>query len=98
LSAADPHGDHTEYFVCIRGENVTLETGRAGQSSARNNLRGRVKEISPTGSLMKVVVDVGFEIVALATHQAVTDMQLSPGVEVSTVFKASAVHLIPRTT
>jgi molybdate transport system ATP-binding protein len=96
LYAADPNGDHTDYFVCIRGENVTLETGRAGQSSARNNLRGRVKEISPTGSLMKVVVDVGFDIVALVTHQAMTDMQLSPGVEVSAVFKASAVHLIPR--
>jgi molybdate transport system ATP-binding protein len=96
LYAADPHGDHTEYFVCIRGENVTLETGRAGQSSARNNLRGKVKEISPTGSLMRVVVDVGFEIVALVTHQAVTDMELLPGVEVFAVFKASAVHLIPR--
>jgi molybdate transport system ATP-binding protein len=97
LYAADPHDDHTDYFVCIRGENVTLETGRAGQSSARNNLRGRVKEISPTGSLMKVVVDVGFEIVALVTHQAMTDMQLVPGGEVFAVFKASAVHLIPRT-
>jgi len=97
LYAADPKGDHTDYFVCIRGENVTLETVRAGQSSARNNLRGRVKEISAAGSLMKVIVDVGFEIVALVTHQAVMDMQLSPGVEVFAVFKASAVHLIPRT-
>jgi molybdopterin-binding protein len=97
LYAADQQGDHTDYFVCIRGENVTLETGRAGQSSARNNLRGRVKEISSTGTLMKVIVNVGFEIVALVTHQAITDMQLSPGVEIFVVFKASAVHLIPRT-
>jgi molybdopterin-binding protein len=73
-----------------------LETGRAGQSSARNNLGGRVKEILPTGSLMKVVVDVGFEIVALVTRQAVSDMSLVQGAEVSVVFKASAVHLIPR--
>jgi molybdopterin-binding protein len=96
LHAADPHGNHTDYFVCIRGENVTLETDRTGQSSARNNLRGRVQEISPTGSLMKVVIDVGFEIVALVTQQAITDMQLLPGEEVFAVFKASAVHLIPR--
>ncbi len=96
LYAVEPHGDHSEYFVCIRGENVTLEAGRAGQSSARNNLRGTVKEISPTGPLMKVVVDVGFDIVALVTHQAVTDMGLIPGVEVFVAFKASAVHLIPR--
>jgi molybdate transport system ATP-binding protein len=96
LYAAESHDEHTEYFVCIRGENVTLENGRSGQSSARNNLPGRVREISPTGSLMKVIVDVGFEIVALVTHQAVMDMQLFPGVEVFAVFKASAVHLIPR--
>jgi molybdate transport system ATP-binding protein len=97
LYAAAPDSDHTDYFVCIRGENVTLETDRAGQSSARNSLRGRVKEISPTGSLMKVVVDVGFEIVALVTRQAITDMKLVPGEEVFAVFKASAVHLISRT-
>lgn len=96
LYAVDPHDGQSEYFVCIRGENVMLETGRAGLSSARNNLHGRVKEISPTGSLMKVVVDAGFDMVALVTRQAVTDMSLSPGVEISVVFKASAVHLIPR--
>jgi molybdate transport system ATP-binding protein len=96
LYAADPHGDHTEYFVCIRGENVILETGRSGPSSARNHLRGKVKEISPTGSLVRVVVDVGFEMVALVTHQSLTDMNLEQGAEVSVVFKASAVHLIPR--
>ena len=45
---------------------------------------------------MKVVVDVGFEIVALVTRQAVMDMSLERGTEVSVVFKASAVHLIPR--
>jgi len=96
LYAVDPQGEHTDYFVCIRGENVTLETGRAGQSSARNNLRGTVKEISPTGSLMKVVVDVGFEMVALVTRQAVADLGLVQGASVFAAFKASAVHLIPR--
>jgi molybdate transport system ATP-binding protein len=98
LHAVDPQDGNSEYFVCIRGENVTLETGRTGQSSARNNLRGTVKEIAHVGSLMKVVVDVGFEIVALVTRQAVTDMALQQGAEVGVVFKASAVHLIPKAT
>jgi len=96
LYAVDTQDDHVEYFVCIRGENVTLETGRAGQSSARNNLQGRVKEISHIGSLMKVVVDVGFDLVALVTRQAAADMGIVQGVEVFAAFKASAVHLIPR--
>ena len=95
LFAPDSQSDHAQYFVCIRGENVTLETGARGQSSARNHLLGKVVEITPAGSLLKVIVDVGFEIAALVTRQAVTDMRLEQGAEVAVVFKASAVHLIP---
>jgi molybdate transport system ATP-binding protein len=96
IFAVDPKDGHAEYFVCIRGENITLETGRAGLSSARNHQQGRVVEVSPAGSLLKVVVDIGFEIVALVTRQAVSDMGLANGTEVFVAFKASAVHLIPR--
>jgi molybdate transport system ATP-binding protein len=96
LVAVDPQDGQSEYFICIRGENITLETGRAGQSSARNHLRGIVKEISPAGTLWKVVVDVGADLVALLTRQALEDMSLKAGAEVYAVFKASAVHLIGR--
>jgi molybdate transport system ATP-binding protein len=96
LVAADPRDGLTEYFVCIRGENVTLETERPGISSARNHLHGSIVEIAPAGSLMKVVVDIGFEVTALVTRQAVLDMGLVPGSAVFVAFKASAVHLIPK--
>jgi molybdate transport system ATP-binding protein len=92
LFAADSDGD--EFHVCIRGEDITLEKGRAEQSSARNHLKGVVREVMPSGILMKVVVDVGFSLVALVTRQAVQDLSLSPGAQVFAVFKASAVHLI----
>jgi molybdate transport system ATP-binding protein len=95
LLAADPGGNELDFYVCIRGEDVTLEKGRADQSSARNHLRGRVMDIVPTGVLTKVTLDVGFELVALVTRQAVVDLDLSKGAEVFAVFKASAVHLIP---
>ncbi len=98
LVAADPGGKEMEFYVCIRGEDVTLEKGRAEQSSARNHLRGTVTEIAPAGILTKVIVDVGFELVALVTRQAVADLELVKGSPVFAVFKASAVHLIPRTT
>ena len=94
--AVDPRDGQSEYFVCIRGENITLETARAGQSSARNHLRGLVADIVPAGSLQKVLVDVGFEAAALVTRQAVIDMALERGKEVYVAFKASAVHLIPK--
>jgi molybdate transport system ATP-binding protein len=95
LIAVDPGDGQSEYFVCIRGENVALETGRpAGQSSARNHLRGVIREIAPTGALWKVMVDAGCDIVALVTRPALDDLRLTIGSEVFVVFKASAVHLI----
>ena len=96
LYAADPGDQASDYLVCIRGENVILEKGAPGQSSARNHLQGRVAEITPLGALFRVTLDVGFNLVALVTRQAIDDMELSKGVSVFAVFKASAVHLIPR--
>ena len=96
LAAADPGGEATEYYVCIRSEDVTLEKGRAEQSSARNHLQGVVVAVVPAGILTRVIIDAGFELVALVTRQAVEDLNLTAGAEVFAVFKASAVHLIPK--
>ncbi len=96
LAAADPGGEAMDFYVCIRGEDVTVERGRAERSSARNHLSGTVAEIIPAGILMKVIMDVGFEITALVTRQAAEDLGLSRGAAVVAVFKASAVHLIPK--
>jgi len=96
LAAADPGGNNADFYVCIRGEDVTLEKGRAEQSSARNHLSGVVLEVVPAGVLTKVVVDAGFELVALVTRQAVEDLALMRGSNIFAVFKASAVHLIPK--
>jgi molybdate transport system ATP-binding protein len=96
LVAADPGGEALDFYVCIRGEDVTLEKGRAEQSSARNHLRGCVADILPAGILTKVIIDVGFELIALVTRQAITDLRLEKGSEIFAVFKASAVHLIPK--
>jgi molybdate transport system ATP-binding protein len=98
LLAADPGGSGHDFYVCIRGEDVTLEKGRAEQSSARNHLQGRVADILPGGILTKVVIDVGFELRALVTRQAIADLRLEKGSEIFAVFKASAVHLIPKST
>jgi molybdate transport system ATP-binding protein len=96
LAAADPGGDDVDFYVCVRGEDVTLEKGRAELSSARNHLSGIVMDVAPAGVLTKVVVDAGFELVALVTRQAVEDLELIKGSNIFAVFKASAVHLIPK--
>ncbi len=92
--AADAPGE--EFYVCIRGEDITVEKGRAEQSSARNHLRGVIREIVPAGILMKIVIDAGFDLIALLTRQAVEDLSLQVKAEIFAVFKASAVHLIPK--
>ncbi|MBI2150786.1 MAG: ABC transporter ATP-binding protein [Acidobacteria bacterium] len=97
LTAADPGDEDVDYWVCIRGEDVTLEKGRAEQSSARNHLQGKVTDVAPAGLLTKVTVDAGFELVALVTRQAAADLDLKNGAEIFAVFKAPAVHLIPKT-
>jgi molybdate transport system ATP-binding protein len=96
LCVVDPGGSAADFYVCIRGEDVTLEKGTAPQSSARNHLAGTVIEITPAGLLTRVEIDVGFRIVALVTRHAVLDLALVEGAEVTAVVKATAIHLIAR--
>ncbi|HEX4999759.1 MAG TPA: ABC transporter ATP-binding protein [Terriglobia bacterium] len=96
IHAADPGDGESSYFVCIRSENVILETGRPAATSARNRLDGRVVDIVPFGALFKVTVDAGFMLSSLVTREAISDMDLRRGAAVAAVFKASAAHLIPQ--
>ena len=85
-----------DVFVCIRAEDVVLAHGGAGTTSARNQLRGRVVDISSMGALVKVGLDCGFPLSAVVTRSAVEDLHLSPGVPLIASIKAGAVHLVPR--
>jgi tungstate transport system ATP-binding protein len=66
-------------------------------SSARNQLPGRVSRMVSQGSLMRVSIDCGIPLVASITRASAADMALEEGKKVIATFKASAVHLIPRT-
>ena len=82
--------------VGIRPEDVTLmpSTERAGLSSARNRLSGTIARIAPTTPGIRVVVDVGFPLVATVTARSVSQLGLVEGATITAVFKASAAHLI----
>jgi tungstate transport system ATP-binding protein len=87
----------TPVFYCLRPEDVTLSLSEtAPVSSARNRLSGCITRITPTGPLVRVVVDCGLPVVALITRGSATDMKLFEGQQVTASFKATAVHLIPR--
>jgi molybdate transport system ATP-binding protein len=83
-------------FVCIRAEDVILETSSRGDVSARNQLSGRVTAVQPEGGVVRVTVDCGFSLSALITRPACDELRLTEGSAVTAVVKATAVHLIPR--
>jgi len=93
-------------LLCLRPEAVALWADDAeasppadrfsGRTSIRNRLRGTIRQLTPQGPLMRVVIDCGFPVVALITRLSAQEMGLRPGQRVAASFKATAVHLIPR--
>ncbi len=96
LHALAEEGIGPDVFVCIRAEDIVLDKGGTGATSARNRLQGRVTEVSSMGALMKVGLDCGFPLSAVVTRSAVEDLQLDAGAPVTASIKAGAVHLVPR--
>ena len=93
LSADSIDGD---VFVCIRAEDVVLEPVGSGATSARNHLRGTVRELALQGAIARVGLDCGFPLAATVTRSACEDLGLQVGAPVTAAVKAGAVHLIPR--
>jgi molybdate transport system ATP-binding protein len=83
-------------FVCIRAEDVILETSPRGDVSARNQLTGRVTALQPDGGVVRVTLDCGFSLSALITRPACDELHLTADSTVTAVVKATAVHIIPR--
>ena len=52
--------------------------------------------MTPSGPLVRVVIDCGLPVVALITRGSANEMKLEEGQAVTATFKATAVHLIPR--
>lgn len=63
-------------------------------SSARNVFSGRVTRLArPKPGLVHVTAEVGVELVAAVTEEAVRELGLTPGAPVTCAFKASAVRV-----
>ncbi len=57
---AEPAASATSVFVCIRAEDVILESSIRADMSARNQLTGRVTAVQPDGGAVRVTLDCGF--------------------------------------
>ena len=95
LLASDPGSLGPRAYACIRGEDVTVERGEPGPSTARNRLRGHLRALHPDGALVRLTLDCGFPLESLVTRRACEDLGLKEGEAVTALLKASAIHLIP---
>lgn len=93
FAASDVIGD---VVATLHAEDVILSTAPFS-SSARNSVLGTVTEVIPSGSTVRVILDVGFLLTALLTRESCRELYLEPGSRVYATFKASAVHVIPVT-
>jgi len=80
-------------YAVIRAEEVVISLA-PGESSARNEFRGRVTEVATLGALTRVTVDIGgAPLVAALTTRSAQELALAEGRDVVASFKAMAVHL-----
>jgi molybdate transport system ATP-binding protein len=87
---------HGPVFLCIRGEDVTLQKDIGKQSSARNQLPAKVRAMEHEGPLVRIELDCGFPLVALITKNAAETLDLRVGAQVVAQIKAPAIHVLGR--
>ena len=85
-----PGGDG---FIILGAEDIILSHARP-DSSARNNFKGAILEISPGIKGFEVTVDIGVLVHAMITRNALDDLQLREGNAIWVSFKASALRFI----
>lgn len=96
VRAPQVDGDVKSVFVCIRAEDVMLETSTREGVSARNHWSGPIVGVQHEGAVVRVTLDCGFRLSAILTRPAYDELRLAPGAVVTAVVKATAVHLIAR--
>jgi tungstate transport system ATP-binding protein len=81
-----------ETSIFISPQDIIL-CKTAIESSARNEFKGVISEISGSDSIVKLKVDVGKTFVVQITKKSFKEMQLNLGSQVYIAFKASSVNV-----
>jgi molybdate/tungstate transport system ATP-binding protein len=81
----------------VRPEDITIFP-QTEVSSAKNLLKGKIKWLVPSGSLLRVGLETekGLGLFCLVTKSSATELGLKEGKEVYASFKATAVRVIKR--
>jgi len=86
-------GQEGQVLIHVRPEDIIISRSRM-ESSARNNLLGRISSIAEQNSIVKLKVDVGRIITVQITKKSLVEMGLNVGQEIHLTFKASSVQSI----
>jgi molybdopterin-binding protein len=81
-----------EVYISIRPEDILVFPGYI-ESSTKNSFRGKVVDISDTGTVVRIKVDAGVPFVVAVTRRSLVDMRLRTGMEVFLTFKSDDVHM-----
>lgn len=79
-------------YMSIRPEDITLSLSKV-ETSALNEFDGEIKEISDSGGILNLKIDVGEIFSVYMTRKSFSDMNLTIGSPVWLQFKASAVNV-----
>jgi molybdate transport system ATP-binding protein len=81
-------------FVQFRPADVVVSRKDVAGVSARNHLRGQVRQVLSVGNAVFVAIDIGQVLWAEVTHDAATELQLAPGAEVVSLLKSHSLTLV----
>ncbi|NYT04024.1 MAG: ABC transporter ATP-binding protein [Candidatus Methanofastidiosa archaeon] len=79
--------------LIIRPEDIILGKG---DTSARNNFKGKVISVIKHGFYHIIRIDCGFEVEAAVTKQSIENLNIREGKDINIFFKATALQVIKR--
>lgn len=85
----------TRLFIGIRADDIILANRMPVGLSVRNALQGRVTGLSDLGATHLVTIDVGHDLIAKVTPEAVAELDLEPGIDVWCLMKTHSLRLGP---
>lgn len=82
-------------FLFIKPENViVMFENQSFKTSSRNIFSGTIKKTIPMGNFVKIVLDVGFPLIAYITYHSLKEMHLKEGSQIIASFKATSINII----
>ena len=79
--------------LVVRPEDILIKLS-IDKTSARNNFRGYVKDVSFRGPLARITANIGKNIIIYITKQSFEELGIEKGKEIIISFKITAVHAL----